>query len=542
MKKKKISRMPGRLLQFLMAAVILCCTVLSGCWNTAGPSDPLSSAPAESSEPGNSSSIADMQTPGSALAVKVPPAAEGTRDPVIVTEIVEKGGKRYIERLGTPYLQYGVQITTGRTENETESFEEEFYQKAKEIGFNTVLKAVKWNDIEPEEDQYDLYTVERIIQYAEKYDLLIELLWFGGNVGSRTTYAPYYVNNNTERFPKKQAGVFDFSNQELIERESKALTQVLNYLYDNDTDRRVSVIQIENEPASSNCYAAQLDAFLNYLDQMGRVVKNSCYRTVTRVNLAIDNEYLHDDFQLMGQILALDGIDMVGPDVYSRDLEYFIQFAERFTSGDMQDNIMHFAEGPGQVYNYNKIVALSFAHNSGYYAYELKSYGGLNFDFGIFRNDPNDWVKRDGTRKVFYQWDMITKVAENVTDDIASFNRMVNAVSEQIASCPNDQFIAIFRDQREKIGDMEIAYTTTTDRVANRIGAAFLANDGCYYCFTPAETATFTFVGQRISGSASVGAFENGVWKESATAEITQGNALAVKAGNVYRLSAEQFQ
>ena len=153
-----------------------------------------------------------------------------------------------------------------------------------------------------------------------------------------------------------------------------------------------------------------------------------------------DTYYLREDFTLMSRILGLGGIDMVGPDVYTRDLEYFIRYIERFSSGDTEENVMHIAEGPGQLYNYGKIVTTCFANNSGYYTYELKSYGGLNFDFGIFRNSATEWIKRDGTKKVMYQWDMLTKVAENITDDITVFNGMVNSVSEQIAACPKNQF------------------------------------------------------------------------------------------------------
>ena len=472
----------------------------------------------------------------------VKPAPQRNRAQVTVTQINKSGSKKYIERLGKPYLQYGVQITTGRTENETEEFEEGFYEKAKEIGFKTVLKTIKWCDVEPQENTYNMYTVSQMLRYAEKYDLTLELLWYGGNVGSKNTYAPGYVKENTERFPTKSGGVLDFGNKELIRREKAALGQVLNYIYDNDKNRRVSVIQIENEPASANCWSAQTEEFLNYLDEMGKTVKNSCYRTVTRVNLAVDTYYLREDFTLMSRILGLGGIDMVGPDVYTRDLEYFIRYIERFSSGDTEENVMHIAEGPGQLYNYGKIVTTCFANNSGYYTYELKSYGGLNFDFGIFRNSATEWIKRDGTKKVMYQWDMLTKVAEYITDDITVFNGMVNSVSEQIAACPKNQFKGIFRGKSEKIGTQEIAYDTSDSRVANRIGAVFLADDGYYYMFTLASDATFTFKGKSISGSVSAGAFVNGEWKENFAAGITDGNVLNCKSGTVYRLSSGQLR
>ena len=472
----------------------------------------------------------------------VKPAPNRNRTPITITEVKNNGTKNYVERMGVPYLQYGVQITTGRSADEDEAFEEEFYKKSAELGFKTVLKAVKWKDVEPQENVYNMYTVSQILKNAEKYDLMIELLWFGGNVCGDSTYTPEYVKNDKIRFPFKSGSVLDFTSAELINRESKALTEVLNYLYDNDVNRRVSIIQIENEPTAANCWVAQLDAFLNYMDKMGQTVKNSCYRTVTRVNLSVNDDYLKDDFELMGKILALEGIDMVGPDVYTRDLEHFVKYINRFTRGDMEGNIMHIAEGPGQIYNYSKIVTTCFANNSGYYTYELKSYGGLDFDFGIFRNNNNEWIKRDGTKKALYQWDMITKFPENVTDDITVFNGMVNSVATKIAKCSLNHFKGIFRGKTEKIGTQEIMYDTSDSRVANRIGAVFLADDGYYYMFTPASSATFTFKNKSISGSVSIGAFVNGEWKETATIEAVNGNVLNVKTGVVYRVSANQLK
>lgn len=470
----------------------------------------------------------------------VDPVPERNRTPVTVTQIVNKNGRRYVEKLGKPYLQYGVQITTSRRDF-SEDMIEQFYAKAAEIEFKTVIKSIDWSSVEPEEGKYNLYTVSKMLEYARKYDLQIEMLWFGNNVCGSTSSAPEYVRKDTVRFPMKDSYNFDYTNEELLRKEQNALTQVLNYLYDNDTDRRVSVIQVLNEPNFAEALGPQKDAFLRYIDRLALTIKNSCYRTVTRVNLVINDSYLKTENTLPGEILALDGVDMVGPDVYTGDLEYYIKFANRFSTGDMAENIMHFAEAPGQMENYPKQVLNAFANDSGYNVYELKSYGNVDFDFGIFRSDMLNWIPRDGTQKATYQWDRSTKVAESMTSDIVILNRMINAISEQIASCPADNFRMIFRQQSGTIGSQTIRFVTQEERTANRIGAVLLASDGYYYLFTPAEKGYFQFDGKTIGKNASAGMFVNGAWKESASVTIADGNVLNVQKGLVYRIPADSL-
>lgn len=71
----------------------------------------------------------------------VAPAPEKYRKPIVVTEVVKKNEKNYIEYLGKPYLNYGVQITLDRTQGMTPAQREEFFQKASEIGFRKIGRA-----------------------------------------------------------------------------------------------------------------------------------------------------------------------------------------------------------------------------------------------------------------------------------------------------------------------------------------------------------------------------------------------------------------
>ena len=72
---------------------------------------------------------------------------------------------------------------------------EEYFAKAKDLGVNCVQVSVWWNLIEPQKDKFSFDVVDKILDYAVRYDLKIELLWFSTNfIGDSWTYfVPLYV-------------------------------------------------------------------------------------------------------------------------------------------------------------------------------------------------------------------------------------------------------------------------------------------------------------------------------------------------------------
>lgn len=536
-----------RIICIILCLVLLCSAVV-GCKKDTPDTDSQVSEPVSSDmtvsdndtadDLSSDSEVEDTNSEVSSNTPWINPAPERSRKQEIVSRIVNNGDKYYVEYLGKPYLNYGVQLSR-REQIKTDAMWEEFYAKSKELEFENVIVKLNWNEIEPEKDKYNMYRLQEILDLAEKYDFRVELLWFGVNVCGAMGSVPDYIKNDKETYPMYEKTQFpDYSNKKLLDREKKVLSKVMDYLYDNDKNRRVTMVQVLNEPNFSGAY--NQESFYEYTNQLGLVVKNSPYSVVTRVNLVIEDSYLKTTNTIPEKLLNLAGIDMVGPDVYTKDLEYYKSFTDRFSTGTMATNVMHFAEAPGQMENYPKQVLYAFANNSGYDVYELKSFGNVDFDFGIFRSDAINWVYRDGTKKAQFQWTRGQYIAESKTTDIIELNKMINRVRTQIASCPMNQFKMIFRRQSDTIGDQKITFVTYEERTANRVGAIFLAADGYYYFFTPAKEGYFLFDGKTVSGTASVGGFENGTWKQTATVQVTDGNRINVNVGNVYRIAATQ--
>ena len=252
---------------------------------------------------------------------------------MVVSEIVNKDGKAYIEYKGRPYLMYGVQIRTDEAEEiaNSESELEQNFSKAAELGFRSVMLPLRWRSFETENGVYDFKRLDSYIVWADKYDLDIHLLWFGSNVCGRQKSLPAFILGDTEAYKRIDGEYIDLSNNALLIKEKAALGQILNRLYKKDLNRRTAVIQIENEPDYGSKWQNQYNDCLRYINELGMLVKKSRYSVVTRVNITANAELKTNN--VPEDILALDGIDAVGVDIYINETEFYNGWIEKLSTG-----------------------------------------------------------------------------------------------------------------------------------------------------------------------------------------------------------------
>ena len=439
-----------------------------------------------------------------------PAPSDTVREPVTVTAVSADG--TYIEKLGQPYLQYGVQLQTGRLENALTDDYEILFEKAKESGFQTVVTNISWKDIEPWRGAYNLYSVQKILDFAEKYDLQLELLWYGVSTLGYVSNAPAYIQNMTD-------WQYGYDNDEILQREQKALTVLMNYLYDNDTNRRVSMLQIENEPDYAGLSDCE-DAFLSHINQLGLTVKSSPYRVLTRVNFVA-----YADNALLEKCTALPGIDICGLDPYQNIIGYSQYDLERLK--EIDGNIPHFAEAAGCMSNNSYMILSALSQKCGYYIYELMTYGTADHDLGIYRKnaDINVWEKRDGTKEVTIFKDVEAQ-PESQTDDIIALNRVISALGTKIVTAADGSFRVSGDDGLLTVAGNSFSFTS--DDGTNHGAVLF---DGTYYYLFATESGSFTVNGSTCD--ASIGCFGgSGAWQETgkgSTAEIEQGKVYRIK-------------
>ncbi len=108
------------------------------------------------------------------------------------------GKKTVFEVKGRPFI-----AIAGETHNSSASspkYMEAVWDKAVEIGLNTVLLPVSWELIEPEEGRFEFALVDKLLEQARKAKLHIIFLWFGSWKNAQCSYAPEWVKKDVKRF------------------------------------------------------------------------------------------------------------------------------------------------------------------------------------------------------------------------------------------------------------------------------------------------------------------------------------------------------
>ena len=153
---------------------------------------------------------------------------------------------------GKPYLMLaGELLNDSATSLE---YMKPVWPRLVECKFNTVLAAVSWNQIEPQEGKFDFSVLDGVIQGARDHNLHLVLLWFGSWKNSLSSYAPDWVKRDFERFPRAQfeGGI---SIEELStlgeasrEADARAYAALMRHVKAVDGQRHTVIfVQLENE-------------------------------------------------------------------------------------------------------------------------------------------------------------------------------------------------------------------------------------------------------------------------------------------------------
>lgn len=468
----------------------------------------------------------------------------------IVSRVVKENGPAYIEAGGKPYLFYGIQLRLddyleGDLSPGKMKKCEAYFKHARQMNFKTVVIPVPWNYIQPgaglfDFDAYLLY----VLEYARKYDLQVQLMWFGSNVCGWPTCVPGFVAANKKVYPRIEGRFppfhpFDFSSAALLAAEKKALQKLMDYLYVHDRDNRVIMMQVENEPDAFNVIApwtpdltgknwvgGQKERIITMLDELGSIVHNSKYSIVTRYNAIGPTEKAQ-------QVFNTPGIDIVGRDVYvyrigSPGEEYsFLQLTRTF---DYPGNVNHTPENGAQYENSINLILAAFNERRGYLLYELRTTGDREYDFGLYRKtslNSDKWQKRDGTKKVHYEFDNSDRKKTEVKgDEVALFNKLIYKADRQIATIPKENTAAFnLANKQKKVDEVKQLGGVTIKYNSKRGSEAFvlMENPGSFIILNMYDKTEFTF--SKEITNASAGYFDpDNKWVPEKKVKITDGN------------------
>jgi len=483
-----------------------------------------------------------------------------------VSQLVNKNGRTYVEYLDNPYLMYGVQIRLDNLRAEgiidTKKWEE-LFAKTKDLNFQTIACQVVWTCVEYEKDKFDFYELGLILKWCNKYDLNLQIIWFGSNVAGGPTDVPKYILNDRATFPRNPLSPethLDYSSPNLIAREQNAMNQMMKFIEKNDPQYRVVMVQVNaepdnvqgisfnwNDPVAVAKYmwgGGQADASINMMDKLGQVIKTSNRKVVTRAAL-IDQSYINSilrDKHYVRKIFDTVGIDLVGIDNYDATLSSHTKLKDYINSEIPTGNIAYTPEAGGNCSNTINQVMHAFSRGEGHLIYELRTSNSMpiDLDTGIFRRTTTwGWVERDGTFDVdVYPRMPYGKMKECKTSEVRDFNRMIYKADVKLASLPVSNIATFNIDANtpstQSCGTYQIQYNSPTG------GEAFAMCDtnGDLILLSLYDLSKFTIQGKTIVGKASLGYYTKlGVWVEESTISAS-GNSIYLHPVNCVRISA----
>lgn len=169
-------------------------------------------------------------------------------------ELLRQGDKYTFHVAGKPYLILGAQLWNSSAWPE---ITDQFWEQAKSLGCNTIEAPVYWQNIEPEPGKFNFQELDHLIISARRQGFRLVLLWFGSYKNGRSQYAPPWVLENVDRYPrmKNAAGqdiyVLSAVSRTNLEADKAAFVALMKHIRQIDAqDQTVIMMQVENEPGS----------------------------------------------------------------------------------------------------------------------------------------------------------------------------------------------------------------------------------------------------------------------------------------------------
>jgi hypothetical protein len=193
-------------------------------------------------------------------------------------------GARQLIVDGQPFLILGGELHN--SSSSSRAYMKRIWPQLVEKKLNTVVGAVTWELIEPQEGKFDFTSVDDFITDARQNHIKVVFLWFGSWKNGLSSYQPLWVKTDPKRFPwvKNSAGktldILSTFGDATRDADAKAFAALMRHLRQFDgQEHTVLMMQVENEvgirddsrdrcAAANAAYAAPVpEDLMNYLVQ-----------------------------------------------------------------------------------------------------------------------------------------------------------------------------------------------------------------------------------------------------------------------------------
>lgn len=153
---------------------------------------------------------------------------------------------------GEPYLMLAGELHNSSTGSS--HYMADIWQRMAKKNLNTVIAAVSWELVEPEEGKFDFSLVGDMIRGARESNLRLILLWFGSWKNGMSSYVPGWVKHDTKRFPLahfkdgEPIAALSALGKNAMKADTRAFGELMKYVRHEDSiAHTVIAVQIENE-------------------------------------------------------------------------------------------------------------------------------------------------------------------------------------------------------------------------------------------------------------------------------------------------------
>jgi hypothetical protein len=161
---------------------------------------------------------------------------------------------------GKPFISLGAQLWNS---SDWPYILDKVWPQLKELHANTLEAPVYWQNIEPEEGKYNFKELDYLVAGAKKEGLRLDLLWFGSYKNGNSQYAPSWVLEHPEKYPRMHRAdggslqILSAISPANLAADQHAFTALLTHIRQIDgQDHTVILVQVENESGS---YGADRD-------------------------------------------------------------------------------------------------------------------------------------------------------------------------------------------------------------------------------------------------------------------------------------------
>ncbi len=166
-------------------------------------------------------------------------------------KLVQKDGRYAFLVDGRPFLILGGQI---HNSSAWPVELPQVWESMAALHANTIEAPIYWEQLEPQEGRFDFSNVDQIVEGARSHNLRVGLLWFGTWKNGNMHYVPAWVKTDTKRFPRvirpdgEPIDVLSPLSHNTLQADKTAFVKLMQHLKQIDSDRHtVLLIQIENE-------------------------------------------------------------------------------------------------------------------------------------------------------------------------------------------------------------------------------------------------------------------------------------------------------